>query len=419
VPTLGTPDTLEFHGEGAAALQEGLYANRWAGAALTTGDLSRTAEYTLHTVLPPAWTDGQLRGLGTPARGLSKTSGVPEGVGDLARSIAARAQTQLDRVRAIETYLSGRGFFSNTDQSLPTHRADRINRMIEGEQMVGDDEQYAALMALMLSSMNIPARVVMGLHRENPGGGAAVLRGYDMHAWVEVEFEEAGWVAFDPTPPRDQVPETNTSKPRNEPRPQVLQPPEPPEDPVELPPSITDRAADNIDGELHQIPWRAMLLAGGMLLAVLSPAMAIGFAKWARGRKRRNAADPARSVSGSWDEVVDFAVDSGAKVPLNLTRQESAWLLNSIWTPGTPTPEWVVETDELPPSVELALMADTAVFSGQLVTAESAASAWRCADSLRREHDTGNVLTRTRRALSLRSLRRAGASRRAAARSRR
>ncbi|MDR1237072.1 MAG: DUF3488 and transglutaminase-like domain-containing protein [Propionibacteriaceae bacterium] len=419
VPTLGIPDTLEFKGDNAVSLQDNLYANRWAAAALTTGDLSGRAEYELHAVVPPPRTDGQLRGLDTAVLGRSEITVVPEGVSDLARSVTARSQTQLDRVRAVEKYLSGRGFFSNTDQSMPSHRADRLARMIDGEQMIGDDEQYAALMALMLRSMNIPARVVMGLHQEGQDGSAADLHGYDMHAWVEVEFEQVGWVAFDPTPPRDQVPETSTSKPRSEPRPQVLQPPEPPQDPVDLPLSVTERSVDNLEAEAAQIQWRIVFLVGGLLLALLSPLLMICWIKWLRTHKRRKATDPALAASGSWDEVVDFAVDAGVRVPLNLTRQESAWLLQAGWDESAgKARKWIVSGEELPTVVALARIADIAAYSDQQITPELAKSAWRYADDLRKEHRAGNLLARTRRALSLRSLRRAGRQRRAMVRGR-
>ena len=38
--------------------------------------------------------------------------------------------------------------------------------MIGADILVGDDEQYATLMALMLHSQGIAARVVMGAYRE-------------------------------------------------------------------------------------------------------------------------------------------------------------------------------------------------------------------------------------------------------------
>lgn len=62
----------------------------------------------------------------------------------------------------------------------------------EDGDLIGDDQQYSALMALMLHQLGINARVVMGAYPEGGSqGGAASLRGSDIRAWVEVEF--AGW----------------------------------------------------------------------------------------------------------------------------------------------------------------------------------------------------------------------------------
>jgi hypothetical protein len=60
-------------------------------------------------------------------------------------------------------------------------------------------------MAVMARSVGLPARVATGYV---PGGynsltGAHTVRLQDAHAWVEVKFADAGWVAFDPTPRPD------------------------------------------------------------------------------------------------------------------------------------------------------------------------------------------------------------------------
>ena len=81
--------------------------------------------------------------------------------------------------------------------------------MVSGNgQLVGDQEQYAALMALMVRSVGLPARVVVGFvppaATTDPASGASDdrldIHGSDISAWVEVPFEKYGWVAFDPTP---------------------------------------------------------------------------------------------------------------------------------------------------------------------------------------------------------------------------
>jgi hypothetical protein len=56
---------------------------------------------------------------------------------------------------------------------------------------------------MMLRSQAIPARLVNGFAggRSNEIGDFVEVSRADAHAWVEVSFEHAGWVRFDPTPP--------------------------------------------------------------------------------------------------------------------------------------------------------------------------------------------------------------------------
>ena len=325
VPTTGAVTALTFTGGDAVAQQDGLHLNRWAQALLTTGPTA-SMTYSLDTMVEPEWSDGQLQGVeAPPPRGEDRH--VPQVVSDLATRVAGSEQTPLARARAIERYLTTNGYYSNEDTaaSRPGHRSDRLQRMLEADQLIGDDEQYAALMALMLHSLGVNARVVMGLYP--PGGGqSAALHGGDVHVWVEVEFDGVGWQTFDPTPPYDQTPQTEVTKPRSVPQPQVLQPPEPPDAPVELPPSTSDKPAGQPNDEGRSLPWGIIGAAGAGLLLLVGPVVLIVAAKALRRRRRRRA-EPARALTGSWDEVVDLATDSGIDVPVHLTRQEAAWML--------------------------------------------------------------------------------------------
>ena len=55
--------------------------------------------------------------------------------------------------------------------------------------MVGNDEQYAAVMALLAGEVGVPARVVLGA--EVPEGG--VVTGKDVSAWVELRAADGSW----------------------------------------------------------------------------------------------------------------------------------------------------------------------------------------------------------------------------------
>jgi transglutaminase-like putative cysteine protease len=62
-------------------------------------------------------------------------------------------------------------------------------------------EYYASTMAMILRSMDIPARLVEGFRpgERDAASGVTTVRNSDAHAWVQVYFPRYGWVAFDPT----------------------------------------------------------------------------------------------------------------------------------------------------------------------------------------------------------------------------
>jgi transglutaminase-like putative cysteine protease len=66
----------------------------------------------------------------------------------------------------------------------------------------GNCEYFAAALAVMLRTLDIPARVVGGFQRGewNPYGRYFMVRLSDAHAWVEAYFDGPGWVTLDPSP---------------------------------------------------------------------------------------------------------------------------------------------------------------------------------------------------------------------------
>lgn len=439
VPTIGRVHVLRFD-EGdpnAAAQQKGLNYDLWAETALTTGPAGEMG-YTMSLSMPREHADSEYASV-EATRYAGGDTNVPKDVDTLAAEHTTTARSDLEKARAIENFLHTDGYYSNDDtiNSRPGSSQDRIQRMIGADMLVGDDEQYATLMALMLHSQGINARVVMGAYREGTSGNVD-LTGADMHAWVEVEFPGVGWATFDPTPPRDQQPTTQVNKPKSVPKPQVLQPPEPPEQPVELPPATRDQATDPHDPNGLHIPWMAIGTVSLSLLILLGPIVLVLLAKSRRRKSRRKAA-AAEAVRGSWDELVDTAIDSGLVVEPHLTRQEVAWALASQWAPETPeggeapsrksrksgkrsaadvrVPGWSLFSGAVPRVVTVARRADVADFALTGARSQDAEQAWEDVDELRREWASSvSVFARVRHALSLKSLRwRRRASRQAAA----
>ena len=109
----------------------------------------------------------------------------------------ANAGNPYETAVAIEEWLE-----ANREYSLDTDRpSGNIAEQFLLEMEQGYCTYYATTMVMMLRSQGIPARFAVGY---TPGqqvdDNEWVVRGLNSHAWVEVYFEDVGWVRFDPTP---------------------------------------------------------------------------------------------------------------------------------------------------------------------------------------------------------------------------
>lgn len=124
---------------------------------------------------------------------------LPTRVHELAREITAQTTNDYDRVRAIEDHLSGNYRYS-LDSPVPPAGRDAVDHFLFDTD-VGFCEQFASATAVMLRSLGVPTRVVVG-HTpgdRNPFTGYYEVQESDAHAWVEVWFPGFGWYEFDPT----------------------------------------------------------------------------------------------------------------------------------------------------------------------------------------------------------------------------
>ncbi len=364
LPDAGAVQSIDFSGPRAEELRRAAYYNEATGTGVVTARLAQGDAYTFRTLLPDEPSDERLADETFAPLRMPKQQGVPVEFAEIAAEIVADAATPIEQVRALERTLSQDGFFSHGLEgqvlSRAGHGAERISTLLGGDQWVGDDEQYAVAMALLAGQLGIPARVVMGFYPdEDAPAGPFAATGENLHAWVEVAFSESGWVAFDPTPPEDQVPTDQTTKPRADPKPQVLQPPPPEQEPVDLPPTVPDeRGAEDEDNPLAGILGIIALVLGavmGVLAVLLGPFVVIGALKAARRRRRRGAERPADRISGGWDELIDRASDYGTPIRRGRTRAEDAVVVREafeepqvatlarradaeVFGPGDPTP---------------------------------------------------------------------------------
>ena len=126
----------------------------------------------------------------------------PPVVSETAQKIQRRYDpaTPYDKARAIEQYLIYDGGFTyNLDVSY--RRADKAVEEFLGEGKEGFCTQFSTSMALLLRDMNVPSRVVYGsTSGEEVSQGEYLVRGSNMHTWVEAYFPGVGWYPFNPTP---------------------------------------------------------------------------------------------------------------------------------------------------------------------------------------------------------------------------
>ncbi|MGV8908713.1 MAG: transglutaminaseTgpA domain-containing protein [Propionicimonas sp.] len=343
LPEVGHPLAVTFSGDRAEMLAAGLYGNSETGTMLSTAGLTTGDRFTVRSVSATTPVVAGRGSAGFADMQLPAPVRVPQSVASVANTFVGNASTGTDKVGRLREALSTGGVFSDGLDGQLTSRAghgtDRIDTLLSGTQMVGDDEQFAVAMTLMARQLGIPARVVMGFYPKvsatNPTGLYSVTGG-DVHAWVEVAFAGAGWVTFDPTPRADQPPKAQDPRSKSQPQPQVLQAPPPPEEPVEAPLQPIPAAADadkKVDatgtGWLAFVGRAAVVALPILLLA--SPFLLILAAKSRRRRRRIGAEDPAERLSGGWLEVTDAATDLGTLVLASATRRETAGSLQELY----------------------------------------------------------------------------------------
>ncbi|MCP4226808.1 MAG: transglutaminase domain-containing protein, partial [Actinomycetia bacterium] len=123
---------------------------------------------------------------------------VPQ-VADLARSITVDAPTTYDKIRSIEDWMDANINYTREIERLEPG-ADAVHHLLF-ESRQGFCEQIGSAMVVMLRSLGIPARLVVGYvpGSYEASSGRWISRGTDAHAWAEVYFPGVGWQGFDPT----------------------------------------------------------------------------------------------------------------------------------------------------------------------------------------------------------------------------
>jgi len=405
LPTVGDLRSVNFTGPSSAQLGETWRYNPATGSAAVPQGMAPGARYAMVAEVPSAPAPVVLRKLALVSSAvLSAPGDVPAAITNRALAIVRGISDPYDQAVKLQNWFL-QGSYSDGGPSTdvpPGHSIGRLVDFLSTQRPVGDAEQYAAAMGLMARLLDMPVRVVVGFRPSVRPGQTVVLRGRDLGAWVEIDFQGAGWVPFYPTPPR-----THTAKQvavaAAQPKNTVSQPPPPTTvPPTDVPPqlskAVTGRRAHNSSRPLSKsrhprVADSVMTIVAASVVAALGlflllPALVVVGLKAGRRRRRRHRSTGASQVVGAWDEVLDGARDMGLRPPASATRKEAAALL--------PVADAGVLAD----------LADTAIFGPDEPDRATAAAIWSKSMSMVRSMRA--VLTRRQRvraALSLASLR--------------
>lgn len=344
VPTIGALQSFEFYDDYASDRLPDLRYNRATDTAVLPGGLHVEEDYVLTAIPTPDRLTVRMKPWRRPDTTLQEAAAfldVP------ARAWSLGARTPMGEVFRIADRLRARGRYSNgafgwETRFEPGQDEERLDEgFVNAPMMVGNDEQYAATMALLANRIGVPARVAVGTVLGRNG----VIKGKHLDAWVEIRVANGSWRVL-PTrafmgrrPPRRSsapLPEVRLPSGQRPGRPQQQEPQQRDE------PEAQDAQDEVADEPLPRWP---LLLLVPLALGVVPLLKAL------RRRRRRAASPPSLAYLGGWDELVDTAQDLGVPVPAG-TRGAQALAL------GVPT--------------ALARDADVATFSpGEPDTAEA------------------------------------------------
>ncbi|MDH3305924.1 MAG: transglutaminaseTgpA domain-containing protein [Acidimicrobiia bacterium] len=133
------------------------------------------------------------------ARRYLQVPDVPGRVLDLASEVTAGAPTTYDKIKALESWMADNTTYSLDIPALPAGEDAVDHYLFETRQ--GFCEQIGTSLVVMLRSIGVPARLVVGYlpGDRNPFTGLYEVKASDAHSWAEVWFPGVGWQGFDPT----------------------------------------------------------------------------------------------------------------------------------------------------------------------------------------------------------------------------
>ncbi len=245
---------------------------------------------------------------------------LPDVVTTRAEEVTRGARTEYQKAVALQDWFRRDGGFSYSLEQRSGSGMDLLAAFITDDR-VGYCEQFAAAMAAMGRTLNIPSRVVVGFLNGTPlPDGRILYTSDDRHAWPEMYFTGVGWVRFEPTPAQrtGATPEW-TRQDLTEPVPSSGPNNAESRAPVPRPDGATpDAQSSGNDGvSVSWWPFAALVL---VLLAGVGP----GVVRRTQRRRRLAGNDPVHLAEGAWAELRATALDLGLTWPDQRSPREQA-----------------------------------------------------------------------------------------------
>jgi hypothetical protein len=366
LPLAGSTTGVRFEGARGDALADALWLNTATETAVVPALVQPGDSYTFETVLGddvsttlPAELD--VAGGGQLAEDTSFLDARLD-------AWSGQAGSSWQKLAAVAKVMSQDGAYTDGGTAnsyekvyLPGHGLGRLGRFVGSTQLAGNDEQYAATLALAGNRIGIPTRVVMGAI---PAAGG-VVKGKDVHAWVEVQQDNGTWHTLLPStflPDRNKKPNEQQLKSEEQkvgaqvPPPAGVNPPSVLQGPDQAQNATDIKKKKRSPLDFDAWPLWLKLLVAAIVLPVLLALTAYALIRWLKARRRRRHATTGPTASRAawvWRDLVSDARSLGITVPRGATRLEQSAALPptvtatpiavganaAVFGPGDPEPE--------------------------------------------------------------------------------
>ena len=261
---------------------------------------------------------------------------LPPVVGEVAEEVAGEAASNYEAAIALQAWFRG-GEFVYSERAPVQQGYDGGGATVLDDFLAakaGYCVHFASAMAAMARTLDIPARIAVGFTQGTPvvqeGGTVYRVTTHDFHAWPELYFDGVGWVRFEPTPGRGDVPAFAPAVADDPATPDIDESVATPPAPAPVPGSQQTAAPDGAEQEASpdeaaagsgagSAPTIGWVVLGALVLLLLLPA-AVRIV--VRERRMSRVADG--SSLAAWAELRATVHDLGRPVAASLTPRQVA-----------------------------------------------------------------------------------------------